>query len=152
MFEPVFTNEWSRTGGASNILIGDIEVFGGATDQVGFIARAEMDVPVDGYVKLTVTCREAHARLYIDGELVIDLWMDEDVYKSATVKVEAGKHSLELWWYKWGGTLISASFETDRRIMAIERHSDPFIGSGIACTGAALMTVARIKSSKSEKP
>ncbi|MFN3621999.1 MAG: PA14 domain-containing protein, partial [Nitrososphaerales archaeon] len=102
-------------------------VFGGFGGQMGFIARAELEMPVDGFVKFEAISSDG-ARLYIDDNLVIDIWETrpaaQDVGSgSAFVKLEAGKHKLELWWYQWGGFAVAA-FNIDHKIMACEMRSD----------------------------
>jgi len=118
----------------------------------GFIARADMEVPVDGYIKFEIMSGDG-ARLYIDGELIIDIWetrwdLQEVGSGSKVVEVSAGKHRLELWWYQWRGWAIAA-FNTDRKIMVFEKKAEPILGLGVACLGVALIAIARIKTSRS---
>lgn len=140
-FPPVFWYNW-----------GDEPVFEGFGDQIGFIARAEMTMPIDGYVKFEVASADG-ARLYIDGELIIDIWetrWGQSVGSgSATVEVKAGKHELELQVYCWGWAV--AGFNPDLNIMVLEKRSDPLIGLGVACVGGVLMAIDRLKASSKPK-
>lgn len=58
--EPLFMYDW-----------GDKDAFGGVHDHLEFIAKADIDVPIDGYVKFEILSGDG-ARLYIDGDLVIE--------------------------------------------------------------------------------
>jgi hypothetical protein len=147
-FQPVFRKDWGTEG-----VYGEFQtnVPAGFQSNIGFIAVAEMDMPVDGYVYFEIASGDG-ARLYIDDDLVIDIWETRTHWQdigvgSKTVRVEAGKHRLELWWYQWTGWAY-ASFYTDRKVMVLERRSDPIVGLGIACVGAVFVAVARLKASK----
>lgn len=134
-FPPVFWYNW-----------GDEPVFGGFGGQIGFIAKAEMTMPMDGYVKFEVASADG-ARLYLDGKLIIDIWetrWGQSVGSgSTTVKVEAGRHELELQLYCLGWAV--AGFNPDLNIMVLEKRSDPLIGLPIACVGGILMAIGKFK-------
>jgi len=137
-FEPIFRGDWGVGGLFEEWMY----------STVGFIAEAEMEMPIDGYVKFDVVSGDG-ARLYVDGELVIDIWetrwdLQEVGYGSANVKINAGKHKLELWWYQWRGWAV-VEFATDKRVMVFEKRPDPTIGLGIVCIGVALIIVAKLK-------
>ncbi len=85
--------------------------------------------------------------------MAIDLWMvGRAASESAIVELKAGDHKLEFWWYVWSGEsqTLYAIFETDQKIMVLEKKSDPLIGLTIACVGIALTIVSKLKSV--EKP
>lgn len=121
-------------------------VFGGFGGQMGFIARAELEMPIDGFIKFEAISSDG-ARLYIDGELVIDAWetrWGQTVGSEwATPEIKAGKHVLELHVYMWGWAVTG--FETDRVIMVRVRKSEPLIGSVVACVGVVLIIVSKLK-------
>ncbi|MBS7611067.1 hypothetical protein KEJ27_02480 [Candidatus Bathyarchaeota archaeon] len=125
-------------------------VFGGFGGQMGFIARAELEMPVDGFVKFEAISSDG-ARLYIDGEIVVDAWetrWGQTVGSGwATPEIEAGKHILELHVYMWGWAVTG--FETDRTIMARVRKSELLIGLAVACVGVALMALSKLKAKQS---
>ncbi|MEM2849543.1 MAG: PA14 domain-containing protein [Candidatus Bathyarchaeia archaeon] len=127
---------------------GDETVFGGFGGQMGFIARAELEMPVDGFVRFEAISSDG-ARLYIDGELVVDAWetrWGQTVGSGwATPEVEAGKHVLELHVYMWGWAVTG--FETERTIMVRARKSEPLIGLSVACIGVVLIAVSRLRAS-----
>lgn len=143
-FPPVFRGDWGVEG------IFEEWIY----STVGFIARTDMEMPIDGYIKFEVLSGDG-ARLYVDGELVIDIWetrwdLQEVGSGSATVKISAGKHRLELWWYQWRGWAI-VEFTMDRKVMVFEKKSEPVIGLGVACLGAVLMAIAKLKAHKPSK-
>jgi len=127
---------------------GDEAVFGGFGGQMGFIARATLEMPVDGTVRFEAISSDG-ARLYIDGELVIDAWetrWGQTVGSGwATPEIKAGRHILELHVYMWGWAVTG--FETDRTIMIRVRRAEPLIGLAIACIGIALIAVSKFKGS-----
>ncbi|MEM3547177.1 MAG: PA14 domain-containing protein [Candidatus Bathyarchaeia archaeon] len=127
---------------------GDGAVFGGYGGQMGFIAKAEIEMPVDGFVKFEAISSDG-ARLYIDGELVIDAWetrWGQTVgSKWATPEIKAGKHVLELHVYMWGWAVTG--FETDRIVMVHVRRPEPLIGLAVACIGVVLIALSKFKTS-----
>lgn len=140
----LFSKSWQRSGMVKE------EVFGGFYDQVGFIARADVHMPRDGFVVFEIgSGGGCGSRLYVDGVLAIDLWMvGRAASESAIVELKAGDHKLEFWWYVWSGEsqTVYAIFETDQKIMVLEKKSDPLIGLTIACAGIALTIASRFKS------
>jgi|YelNatPaOPRAMG01_1025707.scaffolds.fasta_scaffold00354_25 hypothetical protein len=133
---------------------GDEAVFKGFGGQMGFIAKATLEMPVDGFVKFEAISSDG-ARLYIDGKLVIDAWetrWGQTVGSGwATPEIKAGRHMLELHVYMWGWAVTG--FETDRTVMVRVRRSEPLIGLAVACIGIAVIAVSKFKSStkRSEK-
>jgi len=133
---------------------GDEAVFRGFGGQMGFIAKATLEMPVDGFVKFEAISSDG-ARLYIDGKLVIDAWetrWGQTVGSGwATPEIKAGRHMLELHVYMWGWAVTG--FETDRTVMVRVRRSEPLIGLAVACIGIAVIAVSKFKSStkRSEK-
>ncbi|MEM1569792.1 MAG: PA14 domain-containing protein [Candidatus Bathyarchaeia archaeon] len=127
---------------------GDEAVFGGYGGQMGFIAKAEIEMPVDGFVKFEAISSDG-ARLYIDGELVIDAWetrWGQTVGSEwATPEIKAGKHVLELHVYMWGWAVTG--FETDRIVMVHVRKAEPLIGLAVACIGVVLIALSKFKTS-----
>ncbi len=151
--ENYLTNSASLLGNATFPAIfwynwGGGTVFGGFGGQMGFIARAELEMPVDGFVKFEAISSDG-ARLYIDGRLVIDAWetrWGQTVGSGwATPEIKAGKHILELHVYMWGWAVTG--FETDRTIMVRVRKSELLMGSAVACIGVALIVLSRLKTS-----
>ncbi|MBS7611639.1 hypothetical protein KEJ27_05470 [Candidatus Bathyarchaeota archaeon] len=151
-FEPTFFHNWGRE---PIILELPGAQWGGFQTNIGFIAKAKLYTPIDGYVWFEVVSGDG-VRLYIDGKLIIDKWSVIEEWQGAnsgrvTVEVKAGEHELELWWYQWVGDAIAA-FDTDRKVMVVENKSDPIAGMGISCTGVALIFLAKIRTpSKSKK-
>jgi len=139
----LFSKSWQRSGMVKE------EIFGGFYDQVGFIARADVYVPLDGFVSFEIgSGGGCGSRLYVDGDLIIDLWMvGRAASESAIVELKAGSHKLEFWWYVWSGEsqTLYAVFETDQKIMVLEKKSDPFVGLGIICVGIALTMLSKLK-------
>ncbi|MBS7612282.1 hypothetical protein KEJ27_08825 [Candidatus Bathyarchaeota archaeon] len=144
----LFSKSWQRSGMVKE------EVFGGFYDQVGFIAKADVYMPVDGFVVFEIgSGGGCGSRLYVDGDLTIDLWMvGRAASESAIIELKAGDHKLEFWWYVWSGEsqTLYAIFETDQKIMVLEKKSDLLVGLTIACVGIALTIVSKLKSV--EKP
>lgn len=149
--EPLFFYNWGRE---PIILELPGAQWGGFQTNIGFVADTKIHVPVDGYVWFEVLSGDG-VRLYMDGVLIIDKWNVIEEWQGVnsgrtTVEVKAGEHELEIWWYQWVGDAVAA-FDTDRRVMVVERRSDPVLGLVVACTGAILATLARFKYSKTRK-
>jgi len=127
---------------------GDETVFGGYGGQIGFIAKAELEMPIDGFVKFEAISSDG-ARLYIDGELVVDAWetrWGQTVGSGwAISEIKAGRHMLELHVYMWGWAVTG--FETDRIVMVHERKSEPLIGLAVTCIGLVIIAVSKFMAS-----
>lgn len=55
------------------------------------------------------------ARLYIDGQLIIDGWKNQTTAYTATIPVAAGEHLVEIEYYEaWGAARLSANWEPVR--------------------------------------
>lgn len=133
---------------------GGSPIFGGFSCPVGFIATAEVNMPIDGYVEFEVLSGDG-ARLYLDGENIIDIWGTMwgtgTKSKSKILYVKAGRHELKLELYCWDWGV--AMFRTSKRIITLERKPEPLIGLGVACLGIALIVVSKVKFSTSlQKP
>jgi len=125
------------------------EVFGGLVEQVGFIAKAYIEVPIDGYVRFSVSGGDGTCiKFYIDGNLTVDMWErtgQASETEFATVELKTGIHELKLWWYREGTQWSSLGFSMDQNVMVFTRKSDPPTGLGVACAGVILMALAKFK-------